>query len=302
MRWRLSSTKSLDLTTPRVMAILNVTPDSFSDGGMLIAPEAAANAAAAAVTAGAVVLDIGGESTRPGAAPVHAKEQIARVVPAIEAIRARDGELARVPITVDTTNAAVAGAALAAGADAVNDISAGLDDAAMLFLCAARGCGMVLMHRLRSPAADSFSDQYRQAPHYDDVVTEVVAFLKSRAEAAIAAGIGRDQIMVDPGLGFGKTVEQNLALIRGTARLAALGFPILSGLSRKSFVGRVSLARDSLPSERLAGTLALSVLHAQAGAHLCRVHDVAEHVQALAALAALHPAPHHPHSKPVGGG
>jgi len=287
MIWRVSRTKQVDLASPCVMAILNVTPDSFSDGGRLMVPHAAAEAAAVAVAAGARVLDIGGESTRPGAAGVSADEQVQRVVPAILAIRGRGGALAEVAITVDTTSAEVAEAALAAGADAVNDQSAGLDDAGMLAVCAGRGCGVVLMHRPRKSAAESFSDQYREAPHYEDVVGEVAAFLRERAEAAVAAGIGRDQIVVDPGLGFGKTVEQNLALIHGTARIVELGYPVMSGLSRKSFVGRVTLGRDSEPSERLAGTVAMSAFHVWCGARICRVHDVAEHVEALRAVSRL---------------
>ncbi|HYE62744.1 MAG TPA: dihydropteroate synthase [Phycisphaerales bacterium] len=285
--WRLSPSKQIDLTAPCVMAILNITPDSFSDGGRLMVPHQAADAAAAAVGAGARVLDIGGESTRPGAAPVSADEQMQRVVPAIMAIRGRGGALAEVAITVDTTSAAVAEAALSAGADAVNDQSAGLDDAEMLKLCAARGCGIVLMHRARRAAEDSYSDQYQQPPHYHDLVAEVAGFLRGRAEAALAAGIGREQIVLDPGLGFGKSVEHNLELIRGTGALAALGYPVLSGLSRKSFTGRVSLNRDSQPSERLAGTLALSVLHQHHGASVFRVHDVPEHVAALNAASRL---------------
>lgn len=296
--WRVSRNKSIDLATPCVMAILNVTPDSFSDGGKLLVPHQAADAAAGAVAAGAKVLDIGGESTRPGAAAVSADEQMQRVVPAIVAIRGRGGTLAEVAITVDTTSAAVAEAALDAGADAVNDQSAGLDDAGMLGLCAARGCGIVLMHRARKAAADAYSDKYgavgTQAPHYSDVVAEVGAFLRQRAEAALAAGIGREQVVLDPGLGFGKTVEQNLALIRGTAKLAELGFPVLSGVSRKSFTGRVSLERDSEPGERLEGTLALSVLHAWFGASIFRVHDVAEHVAALRAVSRLAGVNHNP--------
>jgi dihydropteroate synthase len=286
MLWRVSATKAIDLSTPCVMAILNVTPDSFSDGGMLDTPAAAARAAEAAVRAGAKVLDIGGESTRPGAEPVTPDQQLQRVVPAIIAIRSHPG-LRGAPITVDTTSAEVAETALCAGADGINDISAGRDDSRMLEVAARHACGIVLMHRLAPARADRYSDQYERAPVYTDVVAEVGAFLRERADAAISAGVARSGIVIDPGLGFGKTVEQNLELIRGTARLAALGFPVLSGLSRKSFTGRVSLGRDSHPGERLPGTIALSVLHYRAGARIFRVHDVPDHVAALHAAAAI---------------
>jgi dihydropteroate synthase len=264
------------------MAILNVTPDSF----YLESREPTAQTALDAVAQGATILDIGPESTRPGSQPVPVREQIQRAIPLIVAIRAADPKIA---ITIDTTSAQVAQAALDAGADAINDVSAGLNDPQMLPLAAERGCGIVLMHRLARPQQDQYSDRYEAAPQYKDVVAEVASFLKSRAEAAIAAGVPRDGIALDPGLGFGKTVDQNLELIRRTGEIAALGYPVLSGLSRKSFVGRVSLQRDSTPQERLSGTLSFSVLHRLAGASIFRVHDVREHVEALRALAAAHP-------------
>lgn len=264
------------------MAILNVTPDSFADGGRLGTPESAANAADVAVAAGADMLDIGGESTRPGAARVDVKEQIERVVPAIRLIRARG---ITVPISVDTTRVAVAAAALDAGADAVNDVSAGVEDDGMLRLIAQHGAGVILMHRLAPPGSDSYSDRYSASPAYADVVGEVTRFLGERLAIAARAGLDPSSVMLDPGLGFGKSVEQNLELIGGTPSLRALGRPVLSALSRKSFVGRVGLDRESTPDERLASTLALSVVHYQAGARLFRVHDVREHVEALRAAA-----------------
>jgi dihydropteroate synthase len=282
MHWRASNKRTVDLTRPCVMAILNVTPDSFADGGQLMTPGQAADAAQAAVEAGATVLDVGGESTRPGSQPVSADVQMQRVVPAIMAIRSR---LPDVVISVDTTSAEVARTALQAGADAINDTTAGLDDPEMLPLAASTGAGIILMHRPRPAPQDSYSDRYEQPPQYTDVVGEIAAFLDSRARAAMDAGIPAEAIVIDPGLGFGKTVEQNLELIRGTQRLAALGYPVLSALSRKSFVGRVSLGRDSHPSERLAGTVALSVVHLLHGARIFRVHDVREHVEALRAAA-----------------
>ncbi len=252
------------------MAILNVTPDSFSDGGRLASPRDAAEAARRMINEGADLLDVGGESTRPGAERVSPDDQIARVVPAIRAIRDAGVDA---PITIDTTRARAAAAALDAGADAVNDVSGGTEDPGMLALVAERGCGVVLMHRLRPPDRDSFSDQYTHEPVYADVVEDVRAALAAMLDRALAAGIDLGAVVLDPGLGFGKTVEQNMALIRGTDRIAALGCPVLSGLSRKSFVGRVSLGRDSEPSERLEGTVALSVEHLARGARVFRVHD-----------------------------
>lgn len=260
------------------MAIINLTPDSFFDGGSHPTQESAVEAARVAVGDGADVLDVGGESTRPGSRSVSAEEQILRTVPAIEAMRKAGIQS---PISIDTTSAAVARACLEAGAEAINDISGGMDDPAMLALAAERGAGLVLMHRLRAPAEDRYSDQYRAAPLYRDVVADVRAFLETRKNAALAAGVAAECICLDPGLGFGKSVEQNLELIRRTGEIAELGSPVLSGLSRKSFVGRWSLGRDSAPSERLEGTLKLSVEHWRAGASVFRVHDVAEHVAAL---------------------
>lgn len=275
------------------MAILNVTPDSFSDGGLLTTPQAAAEAAERAVRAGADMLDVGAESTRPGAERVSAMEQIDRLRPAVQAIRARIGP--GVPITADTTRAETAAAALEAGATAINDVSAGAEDADMLPLVARHGVGIVLMHRLRPPGEDRYSDRYEQPPVYHDVFAEVRAFLIERAEAAQRAGVGREAIVIDPGLGFGKTVEQNLELIRRTNELAKEGFPVLSGISRKSFTARAAGddpgAPSRPPSQRLSATLGLSVFHLNQGARIFRVHDVIEHIEALkSAWAALNPA------------
>jgi dihydropteroate synthase len=281
-RWRYAPRGTLRLDEPRVMAILNVTPDSFSDGGTLATPAHAVEAARRAVAQGAEVLDIGGESTRPGAERVPAPSQIDRVVPALRAIRAALGP--GPIITVDTTRAEVALAALDSGADAVNDVSAGLEDPGMLELVAQRACGLILMHRLAPPTHDRYSDEYARAPAYADVVGEVARWLGDRLAAARAAGIDPARTLLDPGLGFGKDVAQNLALIEGTPRLLELGRPILSGLSRKRFVARASgLSADSPPASRLPGTIALSVLHAQRGARLLRVHDVGPVREALAA-------------------
>ena len=262
------------------MAILNLTPDSFSDGGEIGGVEGAVRRARGAIEAGAAMLDVGGESTRPGAERVDAAEQIRRVVPAIKAIRAVG---IGCPISVDTTLAPVAAAAIEAGADCVNDVSGGREDDAMLALAAERSCGLVLMHRLRPPGDDRYSDRYAgDAPDYEaggGVVATVRAFLRERAAAAMDAGVAREAIVVDPGLGFGKTVEQNLALIAAAPSLLADGFPILSAASRKSFVGRLSGAEE--PRDRVAGSVAVSVAQAFSGVRLFRVHDVREHAEAL---------------------
>jgi len=283
---------SMTLDRARVVAILNVTPDSFSDGGAYPTVEAAVRAAESALDAGAAGLDIGGESTRPGSQPVGAEEQVRRTAPVIAEIRRRLGD--GFVISIDTTLAAVAAAAFDAGSDALNDTSAGRDDPAVLELVARRGAGLILMHRLRLASRDQFSTAYavagaRGAPEYEGGVVKIVReFLFERAKVAESAGVLKERIVLDPGLGFGKTVEQNLELIRAAAEFMGLGYPVLSALSRKSFVGRVSgLRADAPASERLAGTLALSVVQYVQGVRLFRVHDVRAHVEALGAAASL---------------
>ncbi|CAG0965718.1 dihydropteroate synthase [Phycisphaerales bacterium] len=288
-RWRVSSRVELRLDRPRIVAILNVTPDSFSDGGRHLDAAAAAGAAWRMFDEGADVIDVGGESTRPGSTRVSPEEQIRRVVPVVRAIRALPGAAGAVAMSVDTTHASVARAALDGGVDAINDVSAGEEDGGMLALAAERGAGIILMHRLTRPEQDSFSDRYARAPGYGDVVREVGEYLSGRAGAALGAGVACESVALDPGLGFGKSVEQNLELIRRTREISDLGYAVVSGVSRKSFVGRVSLGRDSAPAERLAGSLAMSVAHLAAGARVFRVHDVREHREALAAAWAVLP-------------
>lgn len=275
--WKLSNSRVIDLSSPKLMAIVNVTPDSFSDGGRHFTIEAALRAARGFVEQGASVLDIGGESTRPGSEAVDGAEQIRRTEPLIRALR-DDALFDRIAISIDTTRAEVAEAAIKAGADAVNDVS-GLQDEPreMMELLTRSGAGYVLMHRLYAPAKDSYSDKYARGPEYGDVVRAVREFLAEKLRLLMAAGIGEEKVILDPGLGFGKTVEQNLALIHGTPEILSLGRPVVSGLSRKSFVGRHFLGRDSDPAERLEGTLALSAEHVRYGARLLRVHDVREH-------------------------
>ncbi len=286
--WRLGTERNLPLDVARVMGIVNVTPDSFSDGGEHALIADAVAAAARMVAQGAEVIDVGGESTRPGAARVDAAEQMRRVVPVIRGIRAQSvshpGRAGvGVFITVDTTLASVAEAAINAEADGINDVSAGMEDPGMFSLAARRGVGIVLMHRLLAPGADVFSHQYAKEPVYEGGVVECVRqFLAARAAAAMAAGIAREAIVLDPGLGFGKSVAQNLELIERTAEIAALGFPVLSGLSRKSFTAAWGgLKMDAPARERVGPTVALSIKHRSAGANIFRVHDVREHVAAL---------------------
>ncbi len=293
-RWCLGSGRSLLLDRPRLMAVVNTTPDSFFAGSRTTDVHTAVEMAAAAVRDGADMLDIGGESTRPGAARVPEAEQIGRVVPVIRAIRSAGGVLATIPISVDTTLPGVARAAIEAGADAINDVSAGTesrggDGCDMLDLAASSGAGLVLMHRLVPPDRDSYSDRYGQEPEYADVVVEVRDALLARAAAAEAAGVRPGAIVLDPGLGFGKTVEQNLELVRRGEVLVSGGYPVLSATSRKSFVGRVSDpdTEQTAPEDRLPGSLAFSVLHLAAGARVFRVHDVGPQRAALAAAWAI---------------
>jgi len=281
--WKAGPHRELSLDRPWLMGILNVTPDSFSDGGLFYKPARAVGRALRMINEGAAIIDVGGESTRPGAQRVGDSEQIDRTAPVIEELRRH----ADVIISIDTTRSTVAEAALEAGAHVINDVSAGREDGAMLPLAAARGCGIVLMHRLRPPPADSYSDRYDVAPAYGDVVHDVAGFLRERAEAAIAAGVEHDAIVLDPGLGFGKTVEQNFELIARTGELVELGYPVLSGASRKSFIGKASGVET--PAQRLSGSIAVSVAHWLAGVRLFRVHDVAAHAQALAVARAIAP-------------
>lgn len=249
------------------MGVVNVTPDSFSDGGRFLEPELAIEHGRELEEAGAAILDVGGESTRPGAEPVAEAEELLRVVPVVEGLAGGEAE-----ISVDTSKAAVAAAALDAGATIVNDVTALRGDPGMAALCADRGCTVILMHMRGDPRT------MQDDPAYDDVVAEVKAFLAERLEAAVAAGIDEERIWLDPGIGFGKTVAHNLELLGRLPELAGLGRPLVVGTSRKGFIGGID---GSDARERLGGTIASSVLAAAAGAEVLRVHDVAEMAQAL---------------------
>ena len=257
-----------------LLGILNVTPDSFSDGGRFLDREAAIAHGLALAAAGAQIVDVGGESTRPGAEAVPVAEELRRVVPVVAGLRAA-GLGAR--ISIDTSKAAVADAAIDAGATLVNDVTAFSHDPEMAELVAERGVDCCLMHMRGEPRT------MQQDPRYDDVLAEVRDFLAERLERALAAGIARERIILDPGIGFGKTVEHNLTLLARLDELVALGQPVLIGTSRKSFIARIAGREDG---DRLAGTIASCVMAFERGASLFRVHDPAPVADALALAAA----------------
>jgi dihydropteroate synthase len=255
------------------MGVLNVTPDSFSDGGLYLDPEAAIGHGRELVAAGAEILDVGGESTRPGAVEVSAEEELARIGPVVDELAGSGAT-----VSIDTSKLAVAEAALDAGAEIVNDVTALRGDSGIGELCAERGAGLVLMHMRGTPRT------MQESPVYDDVVEDVKAFLAERMEVAVSAGVDEERIWLDPGVGFGKTLEHNLELLRRLDELRSLGRPLLVGTSRKSFIGKID---GSEASERLGGTIASSVLAAVEGADILRVHDVAEVGQAMRVAAAI---------------
>jgi dihydropteroate synthase len=257
----------------RVMGIVNVTPDSFSDGGRWLDHADAIAHGRELVAEGAAILDVGGESTRPGAEPVGADEELRRVVPVVEGLRATGAQL-----SVDTTKRVVAEAALGAGATLVNDVSALRFDPELAGLVADAGCDVCLMHMLGEPRT------MQDDPRYDDVVDDVRAFLEERLAFATAQGIAEERVLLDPGIGFGKTLEHNLELLRRLDELAALGRPLVVGTSRKAFLGR--LTGRAVAAERVAGTVAANVLSLERGATVFRVHDVAPNVEALTVAAA----------------
>jgi dihydropteroate synthase len=254
----------LKLDRPLVMGIVNVTPDSFSDGGRFFSAAAAIEHAHELIAEGADILDVGGESTRPGAAPVGVQEELDRVLPLVEALRG-------VPVSIDTWKPEVMLAALAAGACMVNDVNALLAEGA-LDAVARSDAAVCLMHKQGDP------QNMQQQPHYQDVIVEVIGFLRGRIAVAEAAGIARDRIAIDPGFGFGKTLAHNLALLRHMDAMCALGVPVLAGMSRKSMLGTIT-GRDV--GERQAASVAAALIAVQRGAAIVRVHDVRETVDAL---------------------
>lgn len=273
MLLKLPRQRQLDLSRPVVMGILNVTPDSFSDGGQLVTVDAALHQAEQMLADGALVLDVGGESTRPGAAAVSLQQELDRVVPVITAIRQRFDCV----ISVDTSKADVMSAAVKAGADMINDVQALQGEGALA--CAAElNVPVCLMHMQGEPRT------MQQQPDYDDVVTDVIKFLQRRTMDCQFAGISKSQIILDPGFGFGKTLSHNYQLLAALEQLVKLGYPVLAGMSRKSMIGQLL----NVPlNQRLAGSLACATIAALQGARIIRVHDVKETVHALQVATAV---------------
>jgi dihydropteroate synthase len=257
---------------PKLMGVVNVTPDSFSDGGQYLDPAAAVRHGEELLRDGAAILDVGGESTRPGAAEVEESEELRRVEPVVAALAGG------ATVSIDTSKLAVAEAAIDAGALIVNDVTAFKRDPEMAGLCAERGVGVVLMHMPGNPRT------MQDDPRYEDVVDDVKGFLAERMEFAVGQGVEEDRIWLDPGIGFGKTLDHNLELLRRLGELKELGRPLVVGASRKSFIGKVD---GSAVEDRIGGSIASSVLAAAEGADVLRVHDVAEMAQALAVASAV---------------
>ena len=250
----------MPLDKPRVMGVVNVTPDSFSDGGRYFDARAAVAHARRLADDGADLIDIGGESTRPGAAAVSEEEEMRRLIPVLEGISLK------IPVSVDTRRPRVMKAALAAGASMINDVEA-LTSLGALQAVAETKCAVCLMHKKGEPAT------MQRDPHYDDVVGEVLSFLENRVQEALQAGIAQDRIVIDPGFGFGKTLQHNMTLLRNLERFTALGVPVLAGWSRKSSLGKITGRQEG---ERLPASLAMALLSLQGGATILRVHDVKE--------------------------
>jgi dihydropteroate synthase len=258
---------------PKLMGVVNVTPDSFSDGGLFLDAEAAIAHGRQLAGQGAEILDVGGESTRPGAEEVDAATERARTEPVVAVLAAAEHT-----VSIDTSKLSVAEAALDAGAEVVNDVTALRRDPEIGALCAERGAGLVLMHMQGDPRT------MQESPVYDDVVGDVKGFLAERMQVAVDAGVAEERIWLDPGIGFGKTLDHNLELLRRLGELRDLGRPLVIGTSRKSFIGKID---GSAVADRLGGTIASSVLAAAEGADVLRVHDVAEAAQALKVAGAI---------------
>jgi dihydropteroate synthase len=271
--WRCGS-RELALDHALVMGILNLTPDSFSDGGQFDDPMVAVPHAVMMCGEGASIIDVGGESTRPGADAISLEEEIARTVPTLQRVAGHED----CPVSIDTRNVEVARIAVEVGAEIINDVS-GFRDPAMVEFAASCDVGLVVMHMLGDPG--SMQDE----PRYGDVVAEISEYLAGQAEMLIAEGVDRDRICVDPGIGFGKTLEHNLEILRELPRFAALGFPVLVGVSRKSMIGKLTGVDD--PLRRVEGSLGAAVWAALNGADIIRAHDVRETVQAVRVAEAI---------------
>ncbi len=265
----------LSLDLPVVVGILNITPDSFSDGGKYSTTETAVARALEMESQGATIIDVGGESTRPGAIRVDGEEQIRRVIPAIKEIHAKSDVL----ISIDTTLSQVAAAAIDAGASIINDVSAGEEDQSMFSLAAETGVGVVCMHRRLPPELDNYSNEYERNPESEDIVQDVIHALMERVTIAIGQGVQKNTIALDPGLGFGKSVAQNWSLVHQVQRIAELGYPVYVGASRKSFIG--ANAGLDIPKLRDDASVEIAKEMAGSGAHIFRVHNVSSHVRVL---------------------
>jgi len=274
-------TRVVSLETPILVGILNVTPDSFSDGGTYADVEQAKEHALQLISDGAMMIDVGGESTRPGAIRIDADEQIARTQPVIEAIRQETD----VCISIDTTLSKVARAALGAGADIINDVAAGVEDQEIFTLAAETGVGLVLMHRRLTPELDQYSDTYQNEHDSNDIVSEVSSWLQERVEKAISAGVCASAIALDPGLGFGKSVNQNWSLVEEASTFVDLGYPVYMGASRKSFIG-VTTGIET-PELRDSASVATTLEMAMQGVQIFRVHNVFEHARVLQSLPSI---------------
>ena len=265
----------VSLETPVLVGILNATPDSFSDGGNFLSQEKAVTWSLKMEAQGAEIIDVGGESTRPGATRICTQEQLDRVLPVIEGIRKQSSVL----ISIDTTSSQVAQGAIDAGATIINDVSAGMEDTAMFSVAAQTGAGLILMHRRLAPELDAYCDMYKVEPASDDVVQEISAWLLERIAIAVEQGVQREAIAIDPGLGFGKSVEQNWQIVQEIARFVELGFPVFIGASRKRFLG-VTHEIDE-PALRDEASAEVAERMATGGAQIFRVHNVASHLRVL---------------------
>ncbi|HYG78536.1 MAG TPA: dihydropteroate synthase [Planctomycetota bacterium] len=274
--------KTAALCEPRLMAVLNITPDSFSDGGKYLKPAAAVERALQYVSEGATIIDMGAESSRPGSEGVPPDEQLRRLLPVLKAFRRRSN----VAVSIDTRSSRVARACLAEGATIINDISALRHDRGMLKAMAQSSCSIVLMHMRGTPRT------MQRRPRYKDVVGEVLQFFRERLKVCADAGIDPKRIWIDPGIGFGKTLEHNLAILNGLSAFKALGRPIVAGVSRKSFIG--TLTGEQIPERRVLGSVVAGMLAFENGADILRVHDVAEHAGALKLLLAVRRAGNEP--------
>jgi len=272
----LSNGRALDMSRTLVMGVLNVTPDSFSDGGRFLNPVVAVTRAQKMIQDGADIIDIGGESTRPGARKITADEEIQRTIPIIESVR----KSSDIPISIDTAKSEVAKAALETGADIVNDISALRFDPDLADVIKKHNAPAILMHMLGTP------ETMQVNPHYDDCIKEITDFLKERITCCLEKGISQDKIIIDPGIGFGKRIKDNLSILKNLDKFRKLGHPVLVGASRKSFIAGVT-GNKNIPDQRIGGSLAAIFYAVNSGCEIVRVHDVAETVEAIKVLNAV---------------